>query len=107
MGNLSCRFSQEGRFGHPLVFNSDLLQEVRPKITMHDKNVNQGEILRCPWHGWEFDITNGKPIFDPHKCLVKTYEVAVEEVEDENSSSVETYSVEVEANHCCLYMTGV
>ena len=18
-----------------------------------------GEILRCPWHGWEFDVTNG------------------------------------------------
>jgi hypothetical protein len=35
---------------------------------------------------------------------VKTYEVAVEEVEDENSSSVETYSVEVEANQIVVYI---
>jgi nitrite reductase (NADH) small subunit len=26
------------------------------------------EIVRCPWPGWEFDITNGKSIYDPHHC---------------------------------------
>lgn len=26
-----------------------------------------GEILRCPWHGWEFDITNGKSFINPYK----------------------------------------
>ena len=31
----------------------------------------EGEILRCPWHGWEFDITNGKSIFNPHKLRVQ------------------------------------
>ncbi|TBL79350.1 Rieske (2Fe-2S) protein [Paenibacillus thalictri] len=38
----------------------------------------QDEILRCPWHGWEFDLTSGKSIYDPHRCLVKTYDVTVE-----------------------------
>jgi 3-phenylpropionate/trans-cinnamate dioxygenase ferredoxin subunit len=52
----------------------------------------EGEIIRCPWHGWEFDITTGKSIFDPNKCLVKTYEVTIEEIEP----SVETYPVSVE-----------
>jgi len=23
------------------------------------KWVREGEILACPWHGWEFDLTNG------------------------------------------------
>jgi nitrite reductase/ring-hydroxylating ferredoxin subunit len=23
----------------------------------------QGEILACPWHGWEFDLLTGKPLF--------------------------------------------
>src|ERR1041384_4178950 len=39
----------------------------------------EGEILRCPWHGWEFDVTNGKSIFDPHRLRVRSYEVTVEE----------------------------
>jgi nitrite reductase (NADH) small subunit len=51
----------------------------------------EGEIVRCPWHGWEFDITTGKSILDPHKCLVKTYEVSVEQ----ESESVETFEVSV------------
>jgi len=38
----------------------------------------EGEIVRCPWHGWEFDLTNGQSLFDPNKCRVKTYEVGVE-----------------------------
>lgn len=53
----------------------------------------EGEILRCPWHGWEFDITNGKSIFNPHKYRVKTYEVTVEEEEPQ----IETYPVTVDA----------
>jgi hypothetical protein len=26
-----------------------------------------GEILRCPWHGWEFDIRTGQSYCDPKK----------------------------------------
>jgi len=37
-----------------------------------------GEIIRCPWHGWEFDLTTGRSIFNPHKVRVKTYDVTVE-----------------------------
>lgn len=53
--------------------------------------VREGEIVRCPWHGWEFDIINGKSIFDPHKCLVKTYDVEIMQ-----TPTVETYQVEQE-----------
>ena len=24
----------------------------------------QGRVLRCPWHGWEFDIVTGKALYD-------------------------------------------
>lgn len=37
-----------------------------------------GEILRCPWHGWEFDLLTGRSIFCPEKVRVATYETAVE-----------------------------
>lgn len=36
-----------------------------------------GEILRCPWHGWEFDIRTGRSWFDPAKVRVRLYEVSV------------------------------
>lgn len=34
-----------------------------------------GEIVRCPWHGWEFDILTGRSIFNPHKVRVRSFEV--------------------------------
>jgi len=36
-----------------------------------------GQILRCPWHGWEYDITTGRSVFDPNVKVV-TYPVSVE-----------------------------
>ena len=51
----------------------------------------QGEIVRCPWHGWEFDITTGQSIFNPHRTRVKRYEVTVEDPDP----SLETFPVSV------------
>ncbi|TVY07524.1 Rieske (2Fe-2S) protein [Paenibacillus cremeus] len=55
----------------------------------------EGEVIRCPWHGWEFDLTNGHSLFDPNRCWVKTYEVEVGQVEEE-IPKLETYPVDVE-----------
>lgn len=38
----------------------------------------EGEILACPWHGWEFDLLTGKALADPHKRL-RCYPVTVRE----------------------------
>jgi nitrite reductase/ring-hydroxylating ferredoxin subunit len=38
----------------------------------------EGEILRCPWHGWEFSIPTGKTIVDPTRSI-KTYPVRVDD----------------------------
>jgi nitrite reductase/ring-hydroxylating ferredoxin subunit len=77
-----------------------------------------GEIVRCPWHGWEFDITTGKSVFNPHRLRVKTYRVTVEprgedgqagppqEVDwsaDAEDPSVETYPVTVEDGWVVLH----
>jgi 3-phenylpropionate/trans-cinnamate dioxygenase ferredoxin subunit len=37
----------------------------------------EGEILRCPWHAYEFDIKTGCMIVDP-AMRTKSYEVTVE-----------------------------
>ena len=49
--------------------------------TVADANldlVNDGEIIRCPWHLWEFEIATGRCLVDA-KARVKTYPVVVEE----------------------------
>lgn len=37
----------------------------------------KGEIIRCPWHGWEFDICTGQSWCDPAKVQVRNYKVEV------------------------------
>jgi len=37
-----------------------------------------GEIVRCPWHGWEFDVRTGQSWFDPSGIRVRRYDVSVE-----------------------------
>jgi 3-phenylpropionate/trans-cinnamate dioxygenase ferredoxin subunit len=53
----------------------------------------EGEIVRCPWHGWEFDILTGRALCDP-PWRVATFEVVLDEVSgDEARTSVETFPV--------------
>ncbi len=40
--------------------------------------VRDGEVLRCPWHLWEFAITTGQCLVDP-QMRVKMYPVAIED----------------------------
>ena len=54
----------------------------------------EGEILRCPWHGWEFDITTGRSVFNPHRTRVRRYEVTVERPDPEDPS-IETFPLSV------------
>lgn len=39
--------------------------------------VRDGEILRCAWHGWEFDLDTGESLTTP-RVRVATYPVVVE-----------------------------
>src|SRR5437762_6646967 len=38
----------------------------------------RGEIIRCPWHGWEFDIRTGKSWCDPGRVRAKSFAVSIE-----------------------------
>lgn len=37
----------------------------------------EGRVLRCPWHGWEFDIVTGKGLYD-RNSRVAIYPVKVD-----------------------------
>jgi nitrite reductase/ring-hydroxylating ferredoxin subunit len=39
----------------------------------------EGEIIRCPWHGWEFDVRTGRSWFDPARTRVASYPATVRE----------------------------
>lgn len=44
---------------------------------LHLEHEREGEILKCPWHQWEFDIKTGQALYD-ERLRVKTYRVVQE-----------------------------
>lgn len=80
----------------------------------------RGEILRCPWHGWEFDVKTGQSWFDPVRTRVRAYEVRVESgvpvaknVEElqvgglqKGPYQAETYPVSVERQYVVVEVPG-
>jgi nitrite reductase/ring-hydroxylating ferredoxin subunit len=58
----------------------------------------RGEMIRCPWHYWEFDIRTGKSWFDPKRVQVRQFKAAVEPGASlvEGPFQAETFPVRVE-----------
>ena len=67
----------------------------------------KGEILRCPWHGWEYDIKTGQSWVDPSSVRVRSYQVEVAQIEGEGDMAglvkgpyvAETYEVTVDERY--------
>jgi 3-phenylpropionate/trans-cinnamate dioxygenase ferredoxin subunit len=75
-----------------------LMESDRPgeyRLTRH------GEMLRCPWHGWEFDIRTGQSWCDPVNTKVRSYNITVEpgEMLVKGPYVAETVSVTVEREY--------
>lgn len=49
----------------------------RNSLELDTQWTNKGEILNCPWHGWEFDITSGECL-SRAEIKLPTYPVKVE-----------------------------
>ena len=77
-----------------------LLQASDPR---HLELTREGEIIRCPWHGWEFDITTGQSVFNPHKLRVRSYEVTIEP--EEPDPSIETYRVTIDRDRVVVHLS--
>jgi 3-phenylpropionate/trans-cinnamate dioxygenase ferredoxin subunit len=60
-----------------------------------------GEILRCPWHGWEFDIRTGQSYCDPERIRTRVYpvEVTAGKTVAEGPYVVEIIAVRVEEDY--------
>ncbi len=61
----------------------------------------RSEILKCPWHGWEFDLATGKSRCDPETVRVRAYPVDIEPGANvvETPLAVETFEVAVENDY--------
>ena len=60
-----------------------------------------GELLKCPWHGWEYDIRTGQSWCDPNDTKVRAYPVTVEPGETlaKGPFVAETFPVSVEEDY--------
>jgi 3-phenylpropionate/trans-cinnamate dioxygenase ferredoxin subunit len=60
-----------------------------------------GEFLRCPWHGWEFDIRTGQSWFDPKRVRARAYKATIEPGSElvKGPYVAETFPVQVEENY--------
>jgi nitrite reductase/ring-hydroxylating ferredoxin subunit len=63
-----------------------------------------GEILRCPWHQWEFDVRTGRSYCDPRRLRLMQFPVTVEPGTSvvEGPYKAETFPVSVEDEYIVL-----
>jgi nitrite reductase/ring-hydroxylating ferredoxin subunit len=66
----------------------------------------RGEIIRCPWHGWEFDIRTGRSQCDPQTLRARNYSVSVQPGATlvEGTYVAETFPVSVQNNYVVVDM---
>lgn len=64
----------------------------------------RGEIVRCPWHGWEFDVRSGKSWCEPDRVRARQFPVAVASGAAlvEGPYVAETFAVRVEDDYVVL-----
>lgn len=53
---------------------SDLVTAPSPYVWERER---EGEIIRCPWHSWEFDLTTGRSVCFPERIRTKSYPAGV------------------------------
>ena len=70
----------------------------------HYRYSRPGEIIRCPWHGWEFDIRTGQSWCDPQRLRTRRYAVSVEKGAQlvEGPYKAETFPVSVENDYVVI-----
>ena len=64
----------------------------------------KGEMIKCPWHGWEFDVRTGQSWCDPARVRVRHYAVSVQPGSGLVAGPyvAETISVRVEAEYVVI-----
>lgn len=63
-------------------------------------------LLRCPWHGWTFDLESGKSWCDPDSFRMRMFDLVVDDDGDRESGDlvIETFEVEHENQGIFVYL---
>ena len=74
----------------------------------HYRLARQNEFLRCPWHGWEFDIRTGQSWCDPQSVRARQFQVSVEAGEAlvKGPYVAESFAVSVEEDYLVIELSG-
>jgi nitrite reductase/ring-hydroxylating ferredoxin subunit len=66
--------------------------------------IRNGEFLRCPWHGWEFEIATGQSYCDPTTMRIRQFEVVLAAGEElvKGPYVVENFTVSVEEDYLVI-----
>ena len=64
----------------------------------------KGELLKCPWHGWEYDLRTGQSYCDPRRLRVPHFDVLIESGADvvKGPYKVDTYPVSVDDEYLVI-----
>lgn len=76
-----------------------------PSPVYHYDYGREGCILRCPWHGWEFDLESGEHLTDPSLKL-KPLRVEVEPCAAERSEDLERFTAVIEEGMIHVVLPG-
>ena len=74
----------------------------------HYRLARHQEFLRCPWHGWEFDIRTGQSWCDPHSTRARQFAVTIESGAElvKGPYVAETFTVSVEEDYLVIELAG-
>jgi 3-phenylpropionate/trans-cinnamate dioxygenase ferredoxin subunit len=64
----------------------------------------RGEIIRCPWHGWEYDLRTGRSWCEPERARVRNFPVTIEPGRTlmEGPYVAETFPVRIEDDYVVI-----
>jgi nitrite reductase/ring-hydroxylating ferredoxin subunit len=91
-----------------------LVSEIRAELPGHYRFDPSHKCIRCPWHGWEYDLETGQSYYDPEHDRVRAFEIVVESSEtcqhaappgrQPGPFTAETVRVASEDDHVVLYV---